>query len=427
MGIAATKRLLRLRLWFPGMDKLVERRVSTCLPCQAATENHTRDPLKPCKAPREQWKKLYVDHWGPFDGNKYILVIIDALTRFPEVLVVKGTAAEQNIHAFSETFARHGIPTSIHSDNGAPFNGTESHLLRKYLHSKGIAILPNRSAQDPEATGLVEAFMKHLKKVFHTATVAGEDLILALHNHLLSFRATPHPTTGKSPAELLYGRKFYTTLPDLRTDPASGRKDIVEALAEDEAQKCKMKAYKDRSRNVKPHNISKGDKVLLKRKTTKSKSPYDPNPYLVTNVWGTQIEGERDGKIKTRDAQRWKKLLVDNRPRRQLRQNKVYDADVGAREEEDGANETGEHAEPYPEEDEPAQAEDEPAQAEAPPLHQENEQLFAPEPHVNTTNILDKLKNHPDVIISETVANRPTRSKIPIRRYKPVNWKNKEK
>ena len=422
MGIAATKRLLRLRLWFPGMDKLVERRVSTCLPCQAATENHTRDPLKPTKAPKEAWKKLYVDHWGPFDGNKYILVIIDALTRFPEVMIVKGTSAEQNIHAFSETFARHGRARTIHSDNGAPFNGTDSHLLRRYLNSLGIPILPNRSAEDPEATGLVEAFMKHIKKVIHTATVAGEDLILALHRHLWSYRATPHPTTGKSPAELLYGRKFYTTLPDMRTDPASERKDILEALAEDEVQKEKMKAYKDSSRNVKPHSIKEGDLVLLKRKTTKRDSPYDPDPFLVTSVWGTQIQGERHGKKKTRDAQRWKKLQVDNRPRRRPHQELPHDADVGAGEEDARVLRARRRHE------EPHQEADQPAQAEGPPQDEENELLPEPEPTVaNTTNIIPELRNHPDVIISETVANRPTHSKIPIRRYEPANWKNKNK
>ena len=30
-GVDATKRQLRVRLWFPGMDKAVERRVSSCL------------------------------------------------------------------------------------------------------------------------------------------------------------------------------------------------------------------------------------------------------------------------------------------------------------------------------------------------------------------------------------------------------------
>ena len=38
-GMEGTKRLLRRRLWFPGMDTKVERRVvDTCRPCQAATK-----------------------------------------------------------------------------------------------------------------------------------------------------------------------------------------------------------------------------------------------------------------------------------------------------------------------------------------------------------------------------------------------------
>ena len=43
--------------------------------------------------------------------------------------VVKGTSAEDNIQAFSEVFSRHGVPRKLHSDNRAPFNGKDSHLL----------------------------------------------------------------------------------------------------------------------------------------------------------------------------------------------------------------------------------------------------------------------------------------------------------
>ena len=52
-GVDATKRQLRVRLWFPGMDKAVERRVSTCLVCQASVESKAKDPMKPTKAPEE--------------------------------------------------------------------------------------------------------------------------------------------------------------------------------------------------------------------------------------------------------------------------------------------------------------------------------------------------------------------------------------
>ena len=276
MGMSATKRLLRSRLWFPGMDCLVEKRVNACLPCQAATDSHPRDPLKPSVAPEEPWVKLYCDHWGPTRDGKHILVIIDALTRYVEVMVVDGTSAEANIHAFSEVFSRHGFPVKLHSDGGPPFNGKDTHLLQQYFTSVGVDHRVNLSAEDPEATGLVEAFMKHIKKVFHTSAVSGEDPYLQINDHLLQFRATPHPTTGKSPAELLFGRKFRTKLPDVRSNPASLRTDITEARAADKLAKAAMKIYKDAHTHAKPHVIKMGDQVLLKQKTAKHTSVYDP-------------------------------------------------------------------------------------------------------------------------------------------------------
>ena len=139
----------------------------------------------------------------------------------------------------------------------------------------GIEHITNKSTEDPEATGLVEAFMRHLKNIFHTAGVEREDLYLRLNNYLMQFRATPHATMRKCPAELLFGRKFVTKLPDLRTNPAKARKDIVEAKEDDKLAKAKMKKYKDASRHVKEHGIEVGDLVITKRKVTKHDSAYD--------------------------------------------------------------------------------------------------------------------------------------------------------
>ena len=56
-----------------------------------------------------------------------------------------------------------------------------------------------------------------------------KDPYLKINEYLMLHRSTPHPTTKKSPAELLFNRKFVTRLPDLRTNPAKGSKDIEEA------------------------------------------------------------------------------------------------------------------------------------------------------------------------------------------------------
>ena len=54
----------------------------------------------------------------------------------------------------------------------------------------GIKDITNKSAKDPEVTGLVKAFMRRLKKILHAAGVEKEDPYLRL-NYLMQFRATP--------------------------------------------------------------------------------------------------------------------------------------------------------------------------------------------------------------------------------------------
>ena len=309
-GADAMKRYLRARLWFPGMDRMVERRAAGCLDCQAATPHKHRDPLKPTKTPSLPWRELAVDHWGPTKEGKHLLVVVDYMSRYPEVEVVNGTSATANVVAFDNIFSRHGFPKVVRSDNGAPFNGKDRHELQQYFAWAGIKHIPNKSAYDPEATGLVEAFMKHLGKIWHTSITDRKDPYMEINKHLRVTRATPHISTGKSPAEILFGRKFITRLPDMRVDQALGRKDIQEALEEDKKAKERQKKYKDQKRYVGEHNIRMGDKVLMERKTTKTNSPYDPNPYTVSQTHGTQITATREGVSKTRDAQKWKKVVV---------------------------------------------------------------------------------------------------------------------
>ena len=45
-GIVKTKQLLREKVWFPGIDKLVEATVKSCIPCQASYQGQQRrEPL----------------------------------------------------------------------------------------------------------------------------------------------------------------------------------------------------------------------------------------------------------------------------------------------------------------------------------------------------------------------------------------------
>ena len=59
-GITRTKALIREKVWFPNIDKLVEEKVRNCLPCQVSCTNTNREPLKITHITRP-WEEVSVD------------------------------------------------------------------------------------------------------------------------------------------------------------------------------------------------------------------------------------------------------------------------------------------------------------------------------------------------------------------------------
>ena len=76
-GVIKTKKLLREKVWFPGIDKLVEECVANCIPCQASTHVKTREPLRMTNLPKGPWQNISVDFCGPFPSGDYLLVAMD--------------------------------------------------------------------------------------------------------------------------------------------------------------------------------------------------------------------------------------------------------------------------------------------------------------------------------------------------------------
>ena len=112
--------------------------------------------------------------------------------------------------------------------------------------------------------------MKHCVKIYHTATIERKNPEAELNKHLRMYRATPHPTTGKPPALLLFGRNIRTriTNPNLLA-PVNLQGNIAEAREHEIQEKQRQKMYKDKVAYVKPHQIKKGDHLLLAQTKTK--------------------------------------------------------------------------------------------------------------------------------------------------------------
>ena len=103
-GIQKTKQLLRLKVYFPNMDKLVEQKISNCLACQAVGKQNKTTPLINTEIPENVWDTVNVDYLGPLPNGQYLFVLIDQRSRFPVVDFTKTTDASTAISSLSKTF-----------------------------------------------------------------------------------------------------------------------------------------------------------------------------------------------------------------------------------------------------------------------------------------------------------------------------------
>ena len=107
----------------------------------------------------------------------------------------------------------------------------------------------------PKANGLVENFNKNIVKVSRTAIVEKKNLRQELYTFLRAYRATPHTSTGKTPAELMFQqRPFRVRLPELT--PERNDKEVRER---DAIQKRKQKKSADKKNYVRFSGIKVGD------------------------------------------------------------------------------------------------------------------------------------------------------------------------
>ena len=152
--------------------------------------------------------------------------------------------------------------------------------------------------------------MRTLQKTVRAAYLENKNWKQELFSFLRNYRATPHSTTGISPAELLFGRKFITKLPEL-VPPSPSRARIEQA---DQTKKEKMKKCADAASNAKPHKHQVGDTVLVRQnRVNKLTSPYRKDPYTIIEIKGSMITAKStNGHIITRNSSQFKSFQRRN-------------------------------------------------------------------------------------------------------------------
>ena len=136
-------------------------------------------------------------------GKKYILVICDYATRYPEAVALRTIDANAVAEELLAFFARVGVPEEILTDQGTNFTSQLLREVYRLLHIKPIRTTPYH----PQTDGLVERFNGTLKAMLKkTVAEEGKDWDRLLPYLLFAYREVPQASTDFSPFELVYGR-----------------------------------------------------------------------------------------------------------------------------------------------------------------------------------------------------------------------------
>jgi len=210
-------------MFWIGMTKDIQQRVQRCEVCQTYAPQQQKETLQQHERPDVPWLKIGCDCFH-YEGKEYLLAV-DYYSNFFEVAQLKTLSAEETILKLKSIFSRNGIPQTLISDNGTNFVNDK---FRKFAYNWGIQHKTS-SPHYPRSNGLAERYVGIVKTLLAKASANKTDPYLALLNYL--------DTTiidGKSPSQLLNGRKLRTNLPvqpeqlkpTTQADVQKGRHDV---------------------------------------------------------------------------------------------------------------------------------------------------------------------------------------------------------
>ena len=202
-GITKCRLRAKQSMWWPGLNKQLERIVNNCPTC-CRERIQRAEPLMPTGFPDLPWQKVASDLFA-WNGAYYLLVI-DYFSRYIEIAMLNGESTTNVIKYLKSIYARHGILQEMIIDNGPQYSSRE---FGKFAENYGFKHTTS-SPRFPQSNGEAERGVQTIKNLLKKS----DDPYLAL----LIYRSTPLPNSNYSPAELLMSRKLRTNLPILNHD-----------------------------------------------------------------------------------------------------------------------------------------------------------------------------------------------------------------
>ena len=236
MGIEKCKQRARDILFWPGINKQIEEMVGKCPTCLEHRPSNTKEPMISHKIPDRPWQTVATDlfTWN----NENYIIIVDYYSRYFELDKLHSTTASAVIHKMKATFARHGVPETVISDNGPQYSCKEFQAFASAWEFTHVTTSPHY----PQSNGLAEKTVQISKSLMEKAKADQRDAYLSL----LEYRNTP-VDNFRSPAQLLMSRRLRSILPSTHQQLQPKVVSHRDAHAKRVHQQQHQKRYYDRS------------------------------------------------------------------------------------------------------------------------------------------------------------------------------------
>ncbi|KXJ70388.1 hypothetical protein RP20_CCG023846 [Aedes albopictus] len=197
-----------------------------------------------------------------------------------------------------------GIPTILISDNAKNFS---SQKMQDFCNQLGVQ-LRHTTPYWPQANGDVERQNRSILKILRISEVNGTDWRSDLQEANYVYSIIPHPATGRTPAELVFGRRLKDWIPEIGVGTTDGNEEIRD---HDQIYKSRSKARYDVVHGCKDSHFEQNDRVLMRNLLPQNKlAPlYKPTPATVIEKQGNSVVVETDdGKRYRRNSSHLKRL-----------------------------------------------------------------------------------------------------------------------
>src|SRR3954470_19951624 len=210
-GIDATYNKIAERYYWKGMYEDTKEYIKFCNNCQRRGQKGGKSYLNPIEV-RKPFERIGIDFVGPLEktrrGNRYILVVTNYLTKWPEAKAMKDVTATNVVKFIYEVIiCRHRYPKIILSDRGTHFrNKLVEKLCEKFEIKHKLS-----ASYHPQTNGLVERFNCTLCESLAKVSEKENQWDEHIEQVLFAYRTTKHTTTKRTPFFMTYGRE--ATLP----------------------------------------------------------------------------------------------------------------------------------------------------------------------------------------------------------------------